>query len=62
MLVTTTERLYDFNKFGKPSISFDDIRKGKVKIAEASDLQRKFKHELSDEKRLQKKKKYFYNS
>ena len=54
MLVTTTERLYDFNKFGKPSISFDDIRKGKVKIAEASDLQRKFKHELSDEKKATK--------
>ena len=53
-MVTTTERLYDFNKFGKPSISFDDIRKGTVKIAEASDLQRKFKHELSDEKKATK--------
>ena len=43
IFVTTTGKLYDFNKDRNPSISFNEIRKGKIKIYETSDFQSKFK-------------------
>ena len=43
IFVITTGKLYDFNKDGNPSISFNEIRKGKIKIYETSDFQSKFK-------------------
>ena len=51
MFVTSTERLYDFSKYRKPSILFNGIRKSNNKLVEASCLQSKFKHELSDVKK-----------
>ena len=51
MYVTITEKLRNLNKYRKPSILFDDIKK--IKLAEASDLQSKFKYELSDIERGQ---------
>ena len=44
MLVATTERLYNFNSYGKASILFDDIRKGKIKLTKALDFQSKSKY------------------
>ena len=35
MSVTKTERLNDFNKYRNPSILVNDIKKGKIKLAEA---------------------------
>ena len=35
MSATKTERLNDFNKYRNPRILFNDIRKGKIKLAEA---------------------------
>ena len=51
LFVTTTGRLNDFNYYRKPSILFDDIRKGKTKVAEALNSQSTFKYELSDIKK-----------
>ena len=59
MLVTKTERLYDFNKYRKSSILFDEIRKGKIKLNEASDFQNKFKLGLSHIKRVLKSEEIF---
>ena len=44
MFVATTERLYNFNNYGKASILFDDIRKGKIKLTKALDFQSKSKY------------------
>ena len=52
MSVTTSEILYHFDKKRQPSMLFDDIRKGKVKIVKVSDFQSKLKHQLSDIKRV----------
>ena len=49
--VATRGRLYNFNRCRKPIIIFNDLRKGIIKLAEVSDLKRKFKHELSDRKK-----------
>ena len=38
MFSTTIERIYIFNKYRNPSILFDEIRKGKIKVDEASDF------------------------
>ena len=54
MYVTTKERLCDFNNYREPGILFNNIRKGKIKLSEASDLQSKFKYELSDTKKVNK--------
>ena len=52
--MTATERLCDFNNYREPSILFNNIRKGKIKLTEASDFQSKFKCELSDTKKVNK--------
>ena len=48
MYVTTIK---DFSNYRQPGILFNNIRKGKIKLSEASDLQSKFKYELSDTKK-----------
>ena len=44
-------KLYNFNRYRNLSMLFTDIRKEKIKLAEAFDLQTKFKRELSDIKK-----------
>ena len=49
--VAAPGRPFNFNRYRKPTIILDDLRKGKIKLAEVSDLKRKFIHELSDRKK-----------
>ena len=51
MFATTTEKFYDFSKYRNPSILFDEIRRGKIKVYETSDFQNKFKLGSSDIKK-----------
>ena len=46
--------VYGFNKCRKPSILFDNIRKGKIKLAKDLGFQSRSKHKLSDAKKQKK--------